>query len=123
MCWSGMYFRSKAELAIAQALQEAGVLFFANAQGTASLKDLPVTKEAHGMVERLEADFLVFRGGQCICLEVDGRQHQQSEYAFRDYAKEQVLLRERISTVRFPAQECLVRPKEVVIEFLSLFPL
>lgn len=115
-----MYFRSKAELMIAQALQEAGVLFFANAQGTASLKGLPVTIEAHGMVERLEADFLVFRDGQCICLEIDGRQHQQIEYAFRDYAKERVLLKERIPAIRFPAEQCLAKPKEVVTEFLNL---
>lgn len=122
LCWSGMYFRSRAELMIAKALQAKGVLFFANSQGNASLKGLPVTLDAHGMVERLEADFLVFRGGRCICLEVDGRQHQQTEHAFRDYAKERVLLREQIPTVRFPAQECLVRPEQVVIEFLNLFP-
>ena len=122
LCWSGMYFRSKAELKIAQLLQKRGVLFFANAQGTASLKELPITREAHGMVERLEADFLVFLNGHCMCLEVDGRQHQQTEHALRDFAKERVLLREQIPTVRFPAQECLVRPGEVVTEFLNLFP-
>ena len=122
ICWSGMYFRSNAELKIAQVLQERGVLFFANSQGTASLKGLPVTMDAHGLVERLEADFLVFRSGQCICLEVDGRHHNQPEHAFRDYAKERVLLREKIPTVRFPAQECLIRPGEVVTEFLNLFP-
>lgn len=116
-----MYFRSQAELVIAKALQEKGVLFFANSQGMASLEGLPIT-EAHGMVERLEADFLVFRDGRCICLEVDGRHHQQRDHAFRDYAKERVLLRERIPTVRFPAQECLVRPALVVAEFLNLFP-
>lgn len=120
--WSGMYFRSRAEVMIAKALQERGVLFFANSQGTGSLKGLPVTTDTYGMVERLEADFLVFRGGQCICLEVDGRQHQQTEHAFRDYAKERMLLREQIPTVRFPAQECLVRPEQVVTEFLNLFP-
>ena len=47
--------------------------------------------------------------------------HQQTEHAFRDFAKERVLLKEQISTVRFPAQECLVRPGEVVTEFLNLF--
>lgn len=117
-----MYFRSQAALAIAKVLQEKGVLFFANSQGTASLEGLPITKDAHGMVERLEADFLVFRGGRCICLEVDGRQHQKRDHAFRDYAKERVLLREQIPTVRFPAQECLVRPALVIAEFLNLFP-
>ena len=121
ICWSGMYFRSQAELKIAQVLQERGVLFFANSQGTASLQGLPVTMDAHGMVERLEADFLVFLHGRCICLEVDGRHHQKAEHAYRDFAKERVLLREQIPTVRFPAQECLVRPGEVVTEFLSLF--
>lgn len=121
ICWGGMYFRSKAELSIAKVLQQRGVLFFANSQGTASLKGLPVTMDAHGMVERLEADFLVFLRGQCICLEVDGQQHQQTEHAFRDFAKERVLLKEQIPTVRFPAQECLVRPDEVVTEFLNLF--
>ena len=121
LCWSGMYFRSKAELMIAQVLQQKGVLFFANSQGAASLKGLPITMDAHGMVERLEVDFLVFVGGRCICLEVDGQQHQQAEHAFLDFAKERVLLRENIPTVRFPAQECLVRPGEVVTEFLNLF--
>ena len=122
MCWNGMYFRSKAEIAIAKGLQEAGVLFFANSQGSVSLKNMPIATANHGLVERLETDFLVFRGGQCICLEVDGRQHQQSDHAFRDYAKERVLLKERIPTVRFSAQDCLSRPGEVVTEFLSLFP-
>lgn len=122
ICWSGMYFRSKAELRIAQALQQEGVLFFANSQGTASLKGLPVTMDAHGMVEQIEADFLVFLYGQCICLEVDGRQHQQTQNAYRDFAEERVLLKEQISTVRFPAQDCLTRPDEVIAEFLNLFP-
>ena len=121
ICWSGMYFRSNAELAIAKVLQRQGVLFFVNSQGTASLKGMPITIDAHGMVERLEADFLVFLNGQCICLEVDGRQHQEMQHAYRDFAKERVLLREQIPTVRFPAQECLIRPNEVVTEFLSLF--
>lgn len=53
--WSGMYFRSKAELKIAQVLRERGMLFFANSQGTASLKGLPITMNAHGMVEQLES--------------------------------------------------------------------
>lgn len=89
-----MYFRSEAKLVTAQALQEAGVLFFANTPGAASLKGLPITICARGMVERLEADFFVFRDGRCVCLEIDSRHHQQSEYAFRDYAKERVPLRE-----------------------------
>lgn len=122
MCWNRMYFRSKAEIVVAQALQERGVLFFANSQGSASVQNMPITTAAHGLVERLETDFLVFRGGQCICLEVDGRQHQQSNHAFRDYAKERVLLRERIPTVHFSAQDCLARPQEVVSKFLTLFP-
>ena len=122
MCWNGMYFRSKAEIAVAKELQAAGVMFFANSQGSASLQNMPVTTTSYGLVERLETDFLIFRGEQCICLEVDGRQHQQREHAFRDYAKERVLLKERIATVRFPAQDCLSRPAAVVAEFLHLFP-
>ena len=51
----------------------------------------------------------------------DGRQHQQREHAFRDYAKERVLLKERIATARFPAQDCLSLPAAVVAEFLHLF--
>jgi len=121
MCWNGMYFRSKAELKIAQMLQQRGVLFFANSQGTASLTDLPVTRDAHGMVERIEADSLVFLNGQCICLEVDSQHHLNGKNAYRDFAKERVLLREQTSTVRFPAQECLAQPDEVVTEFLNLF--
>lgn len=121
MAWSGMYFRSRPELKIAKALQRRGVLFFANSQGMGSLVELPVTRETHGLVERLEVDFLVFQHGRCMALEVDGKHHQQTEVAHRDMAKERVLLKGGIPTVRFPAQHCMTRTEDVVSEFLSLF--
>ena len=119
--WSGMYFRSRPELTIAKALQRRGLLFFANSQGMGSLAKLPVTRETHGLVERLEVDFLVFHHGHCMALEVDGKHHQNIEVAHRDMAKERVLLQGGIPTVRFPAQLCIARPDDVVEEFLSLF--
>jgi len=121
LAWSGMYFRSRPELEVAKALQRRGVLFFANSQGMGALAELPITRETHGLVERLEVDFLVFHGGHCMALEVDGKHHQHIEVAHRDMAKERVLLKGGIATVRFPAQTCMSRPDDVVSEFLALF--
>lgn len=68
--WGGMYFRSNAEIRIAEALDQAGVLFFANARGRVGLKDTLVSDSQ--LTGRVEVDFLVFHQGRCLSLEVDG---------------------------------------------------
>ena len=37
-----------------------------------------------------------------------------------DYARDRVLLRSRVPTVRFVARDCLERPQEVVAEVLAI---
>jgi len=115
--WGGMYFRSESEIRIAEKLDEAGVLFFANARGRISSKDSPISSEYPG---RLEVDFLVCHQGKCMTLEVDGKHHQENGQALRDYTRDRLLLREGIPTVRFTANECFHRASEVVSEFLKI---
>lgn len=115
----GMYFRSDAEIAIAEALVDAKVLFFANARGYVSGERSPVS--ASKITGRLELDFLVFKNGKCICLEVDGSQHNTKGKIERDYVRDRLILKEGIPTVRFTAKECFNQPKRVVEEFLGLF--
>lgn len=116
--WGGMYFRSEPEIRIAQELDQAGVLFFANARGRVSGEGSPLSNEQ--MTGRIEVDFLVCHQKKCMILEVDGRHHQEGGQVLRDYVRDRVLLREGFPTVRFTAQECLHRTTEVVREFLNL---
>jgi hypothetical protein len=113
----GMYFRSESEIRIAEKLDEAGVLFFANARGRISGKDSPISSEHPG---RLEVDFIVFHQGKCMTLEVDGKHHQENGQALRDYTRDRLLLREGIPTVRFTAEECYHRASEVVTELIRI---
>jgi hypothetical protein len=115
--WGGMYFRSECEIRIAEKLDEAGVLFFANARGRISRKDSPISSEHPG---RLEVDFLVCHQGKCMVLEVDGKHHQENGQILRDYVRDRLLLKEGMSTVRFTAGECFHRASEVVSEFLKI---
>ncbi len=115
----GMYFRSEAEIIIAKQLVEAKVLFFANIRGHINGEKSPVS--ASKITGRIELDFLIFKNGKCICLEVDGSQHNGNGQSERDYVRDRLILREGIPTVRFTAQECFTQPKQVVEEFLNLF--
>jgi hypothetical protein len=73
--WGGLYLRSEAELRIAEALDKAGVLFFANARGRVGLQETIVSNGQ--LTGRVEADFLVFSQGKCVALEVDGAHHSE----------------------------------------------
>lgn len=117
--WGGMYFRSESEIKIAEKLDKAGVLFFANARGRISKEGSPVS--CNQMTGRIELDFLVVYRGKCMILEVDGQHHQNGEQTLRDYVRDRVLLREGIPTARFTAEECFNRSAEVVDEFLGMF--
>ena len=116
--WGGLYLRSEAELRIAQALDKAQILFFANARGRVGLQDTVVSDSQ--LTGRVEADFMVFYQGRCMILEVDGQHHLEQAQTIRDYARDRVLLRFGVPTVRFTAQDCMRRPDEVVSEFLSI---
>jgi hypothetical protein len=116
--WGGLYLRSEAEVKIAEALNRTGVLFFANARGRVGLQETIVSNGQ--LTGRVEADFLVFSQGKCVVLEVDGAHHSEGSQVIRDYARDRVLLRSGVPTVRFTAKDCMVRPDEVVAELLSI---
>jgi hypothetical protein len=117
--WGGMYFRSEAEICLAEELARQGLMFFANIRGRVNNLTAPISKNQS--TGRLELDFLVFKNGQCLSLEVDGNHHEQSEQKLRDYARDRLLLKEQINTVRFKANECYECPELVVQELISFF--
>jgi very-short-patch-repair endonuclease len=69
---------------------------------------------------RVEADFLVFSQGKGVVLEVDEAHHAEGAQVIRDYARDRVLLRSGLPTVRFTANDCMERPDKVVTELLSI---
>ncbi|MGB2925494.1 MAG: DUF559 domain-containing protein [Limnothrix sp.] len=106
-------------MAIAEELNNRGILFFANVRGRVSTAQSPISElQSNG---RVELDFLVFKDGKAIILEVDGRQHNDGGARDRDYAKDRLMLREGIQTARFTAKECLSGTVDVINEFLSLY--
>ncbi|MBD2771394.1 DUF2726 domain-containing protein [Iningainema tapete] len=119
--WGGMYFRSAAEIKIAEELDKQEILFFANSRGRVGRQGSPVSDASGWLTGRVEVDFLVFYKRKCIILEVDGQHHQESLQTSRDYLRDRVLLREGIPTVRFTAKECFERAADVVTEFLNIF--
>ena len=116
--WGGLYLRSEAELRIAKALDQQEILFFANARGRVSLMDAPVSNDQSN--GRMEADFMIFHQGKCLILEVDGQHHSEGGQTIRDYARDRMLLRAGLPTVRFTGRDCLDRPQAVVAECLSI---
>lgn len=116
--WGGLYLRSTAELQIAKALDQTGLLFFANARGRVGLQDTVVSNDQ--LTGRLEADFLIIYQGRCWSLEIDGSHHLEQGQTIRDYARDRVLLRSGVATIRFTAQDCLKSAAEVVLEILSI---
>lgn len=116
--WGGLYLRSQAELQIAQALDRTGLLFFANIRGRVGLHQVVVSNDQ--LTGRVELDFVVCHQGRCMILEVDGGHHSEQGQTIRDYARDRVMLRAGLPTVRFMASDCLSRPNDVVAEFLSV---
>lgn len=109
--WYGLHLRSPAEVAIAEALQKKGVLFFVNAGCR--------LHNNSRQYETKEVDFLVFYQGKVRILEVDGITYHQNPLA--DYKRDRLFDREGIRTSRFSAQECFENSNAVVKEFLELF--
>lgn len=116
--WGGLYLRSESEVKIAEALDRTGLLFFANARGRVGLHETIVSNRQ--LTGRVEADFLIFSQGKCVVLEVDGMHHSEGSQVIRDYARDRILLRSGVPTVRFTAKDCIDRPDEVVAEMLAI---
>jgi very-short-patch-repair endonuclease len=116
--WGGLYLRSEAERRIAEALDQLGLLFFANARGRVGLKETLVSNGQ--LTGRVEVDFLIIKQGKSLVLEVDGSYHAEEEQTIRDYAKDRVLLRAGVPTIRFTAEDCLMQPAQVVAEVSAI---
>lgn len=107
--WKGMIFRSKTEVKIAKALDQAGVLFL---PPTKSRLNVGKTRQSR------EIDFLVFADGQWSMLEVDGPWHNAANDEARDeLMRASGIDRQRIQ--RFDTDRCYHDPDGVVTEFLG----
>ncbi len=108
--WNGFYFRSKAEIKIAEALDRAGVLFYPNNKARLNKAQSRINKES---------DFLVFQSGKFGILEVDGRPYHQT--AADDHERDRLFKRYGIRVIeRFDATRCWNEPDKVVREFLEI---
>ena len=88
--WGGMYFRSKVEIIIAEELDKRELIFFGNPRGRYSLEGSLMSAEY--LNGRVELDFLIFKQGKCLILQIDGSQHNRQRV--RDYALDRVMLRQ-----------------------------
>ncbi|MCT7971212.1 hypothetical protein [Laspinema olomoucense] len=109
--WNGLFFRSPAELAIAKALDQRGILFFPNTRGR--------VPNRNGQQDTIEVDFIVVYQGQMGILEVDGATYHPSAAA--DHKRDRLFIRQSMICSRFAATDCMTSPDEVVAEFLELF--
>lgn len=109
IAWHGFTLRSQAEVKIAKALDQAGVVFLAGAQVRLD------AGEAHRQTR--EVDFLVTVQGRWGVLEVDGPQHERS--AESDRERDARLRALGLVVQRYPADRCTRDPEGVVQEFLE----
>ena len=108
--WNGFYFRSKAEIKIAEALDSASVLFYPNSKARLNKDEVRVNKES---------DFLVFQAGKFGILEVDGKPYHQT--AANDHERDRLFKRYGIRVIeRFEATRCWTDPDKVVQDFLEI---
>jgi hypothetical protein len=108
LTWKGMTFRSKTELRVARALDQAEVFFLPPVKAR-----LTIGKDRHSR----EIDFLVFANGRWGMLEVDGPWHN----AANDQARDEKMRQNGIHTIqRFSSDRCYHHPTEVVSEFLAM---
>lgn len=103
--WNGWYFRSLAEVKIAEALDRAAVLFFPKATARLQTPDGKQNEEPH---------FLVYYEGKLGILKVDVPQETESD-------RDLVLQSQGIQLVRhYDPIQCRAEPDTVVREFLQL---
>jgi hypothetical protein len=110
--FEGLRYRSKAEVAIAQALEVTDAAYWPNCLARLGL-------DATNRKMR-EADFLIHRRGRWGIFEVDGVNYHGGNAA-QDHARDRFFLQHGPMLIqRFPARDCLARPAEVVAEFFQL---
>ena len=109
--WKELRFRSQAEVRIAQALEDAKVLFFPNCKAR-----LGISKR-----ENREPDFLICHKGKLGILEVDGEPYHPPSRTTEDHERDRLFLAHGIRLVQhFDAGECFETAPAVVKKFLYL---
>ena len=112
--WEKLRFRSKAEIAIAYALDRVGALYLPNC--LARLNNPEKSKPR----ANLEADFLICYSSKWGILEVDGP-HHTNQRRVEEQKRERLFRLHGIKVVeRYDAQKCITHPNAVVKEFLRL---
>jgi uncharacterized protein YjbI with pentapeptide repeats len=110
--WQGLYFRSKAEIKIAEVLDCAGVLFYPNCKARLN------TPEGR---DQKESDFLVFYQGKWGILEVDGEPWHTPSRTVHDHERDRLFKAHGICIVEhYDATRCWNEPDGVVREFLDI---
>ncbi|HEX2906827.1 MAG TPA: hypothetical protein VHO69_08205 [Phototrophicaceae bacterium] len=113
LVWSGMRFNSKGEIAIAQALERLGVMYFPNCLARVGSRDNRQTRFP---------DFLVCYRGKWGILEIDGATYHTPSSATDDHERRrQIEQHGGISYFdRFKHSRCVNEPDKVVKEFLDI---
>lgn len=111
--WNGLYFRSKSEVRIAEALDKAGVMFLPNCRARLN----GTSKER---ITR-EADFLICQDGRWGVLEVDGEAFHPAERSAVEHERDRLMQRHGLRFIqRYSASDCYTRPDATVKEFLAM---
>lgn len=103
---SGLNYRSKAEVAIAEKLETSEDILF-----------IPNSAAAAGKVQK-EPDFLIFYRGKVGILEVDGPTH--SGRLADDSLRDSFFQRQGIFVKHYPAEKCASDPTWVLRDYLGL---
>jgi hypothetical protein len=103
---SGLNYRSRAEVAIAEKLELAADILF-----------IPNSAAAAGKVQK-EPDFLIFYRGKVGILEVDGPTH--SGRLADDSLRDSFFQRQGIFVKHYPSEKCYTDPAWVLRDFLGL---
>jgi hypothetical protein len=110
--WNNLYFRSKTEIKIAEALDRAGVLYYPNCKAR-----LNTPEGRNGR----ESDFLVFHIGKWGILEVDGEPWHPPSRTVHDHERDRLFKAHGIRIVEhYDATRCWNQPDKVVQEFLEI---
>ncbi|MGA7877774.1 MAG: hypothetical protein WCA08_19095 [Desulfoferrobacter sp.] len=112
----GLWFRSKTEIRIYEALKNRSVFFFVNATGVLGGKSSPGNRSV-----LREPDFLVCLDGNWGILEVMGEQYHTTHTAPKDHDRARLFKEYGVRIIEFyDAHRCYNDAEAVVDEFLGL---
>lgn len=110
--WNNLGFRSTSEIKIAQALDNAGVLFLPNCKARLGSSENRQNREP---------DFLICYKGKWGILEVDGEPFHQPSRTVADHERDRLFKIHGITvTEHYDANKCFTNPDKVVKEFLRI---